>query len=338
VERIEALSEIEARLYEARRLVALLEEGAALRQLVRARTIAEQHADVPGSAAWLAEVELAIGITAAQAGLDSVSDAAFARAATLDGLRGLRAAEAAPSVVVRAQAIAQAVANRATGSFEISSDAPGTRVFFDDSVLGFAPLVVRAPVGTHLLRMEAPGRLSYGRVLEVQEGQRPSLRIRLAQDRVLSMVERVMADGAAARYDAALEALGPLETEGIAIAAIGWLEIGSRGFARALLTVCRREGCTPTQRLVLGEQRPALRVSGELRAAAAIKTDLPAHRVWLRARHGPPVSSRWYQHWAVWAFGAGLSAAALAALVALTGGEAEQQLEVVVDPNALLLP
>src|SRR5690606_23579003 len=90
--RLRALVEVEASLAEARAHAARLDEGAALAVLERARRLAEEHADVPRAARWLAEVELAIGLVATQANLRALADQAFRRAASLDPDRIVRAA------------------------------------------------------------------------------------------------------------------------------------------------------------------------------------------------------------------------------------------------------
>src|SRR5690606_37881308 len=78
------LTEIEALLVSARVSAARLEERRALRDLTRAEELARAHLALPGIAAWYAEVQLAIAVTAAQAGQDALADAALRRAASVD--------------------------------------------------------------------------------------------------------------------------------------------------------------------------------------------------------------------------------------------------------------
>ena len=81
--RLEPLGRIEALLIQARNEAAALAEDQALATLSTAARIGEQLGDVPGAAAWNAEIQLQMAVTAAQAGLDELAEAALRRAASL---------------------------------------------------------------------------------------------------------------------------------------------------------------------------------------------------------------------------------------------------------------
>ncbi|HEY8430598.1 MAG TPA: hypothetical protein VIL20_19595, partial [Sandaracinaceae bacterium] len=145
------LSEIEALLVSARASAARLEERRALRELAQAEALARANLALPGISAWYAEVQLAIAVTAAQAGEAALADAALRRAASVDPSRLVAAAEARPDVVERSRAIVQAAVTGPRGRFEVRASAPGARVFVDDRPLGPLPRVVEVPVGPHVL-------------------------------------------------------------------------------------------------------------------------------------------------------------------------------------------
>ncbi len=328
--RVEAFRTVEALLVEARQAAATLREGEALALLVRAERIARDHADVPGAAAWLAEVETAVGITAAQAGIPTLVEAALSRAATLDPSRGVRAAEAPPAIVARAEAIARAVATRPTGTFEVRADADGARVFLDDEDLGTAPRPVRAPVGLHVLRVEAPGRLPWGRAVRVFEGRRPPVEVRLAPDPLLAAARRLRHAAGAADPEAVAAALGVLA--GLDAAWI--VQVGDGAQDRALLTPCDGSGCAEPRRLevdevpiVVGDHAPS--PAGRVRAA------LVAGRSWLLEPAPevppPPPPAPWWQRWYTWAGAAVLAGAAVGAAVWLTRPDPAQEHVYVVD-------
>lgn len=293
-ERVEALAAVEALLVEARREAAALREGAALSRLAQAERIAEAHADLPGAARWIAEVETAIGIVAAQAGMDALAESALARAATLDPSRGIRAAEAPPDVVARAERIARAVATGPEGSFEVAASSPIARVWLDDVDLGAAPRVVRAPVGRHVLRIEAPGYLAFGRVIDVIEGERPAVPVRLAPDPIVRAARVLEEAVGGADYAAVPGAIAGLAAAGADVASVIVLEIGEGPRERALLVEC-------------AAQCDVSRVEREEDGVQLARADasLAGSRVWLRdplpGPIVPPPGPAWWERWYFWA-------------------------------------
>ncbi|MCA9609456.1 MAG: hypothetical protein KC619_27835, partial [Myxococcales bacterium] len=101
-ERLSVLSQIEQLLVGARHARSRFHERDARQLLARAEVLASRNLDVPGMAAWYAEVQLAIAITAAQVGERELSEAALRRAASVDATRTVQPAEAHPDVVARA--------------------------------------------------------------------------------------------------------------------------------------------------------------------------------------------------------------------------------------------
>ncbi len=333
--RVHALSEVQSLLVDARRQAAALHEGDALRTLARAATIAEDRADVPGSAAWLGEVQTELGIVAAQAGLEALSASALARAATMDPSRGVRAAEAAPDVVAQAAAIARAVATGPISSLTVTCEAPGAHVFLDDVDMGPVPARIHGPVGEHVLRVEAPGCLAWGSAVLLLEGERPSVSVALAPtvemvaDRQIEeAARRVMPTDvvtALARGDAPVDAV--------------WLVVPARGPAdRALLVACTRAGCAPPRHLEADDAGGRIGFGPPLEAPAFARA-LAAGRAWLEARAQtappPPPPTPLWQRWWVWAAAGVVAAAATGAAIVAAQPAPMQRPRFVVDANAV---
>ena len=327
--RVSAFIEVETLLVEARQAAAALREGRALALLARAERLAEDHADVPGSAAWIAEVQTAIGITAAQAGISELMEHALAKAATLDATRGVRAAEAPPAVVTRASAIARAVATRPTGSFEVRASVPGARVFLDDEEVGVAPRLVRAPVGRHVLRVEAPGHLPWGRAVNVLEGARPAVEVALAPDPLVTLAREIGAAGRALDAAIAAGAVGAVP----GVDAVWMIEIGPGPRNRALFVACTGAGCTEPRRLEIDEVPIVIpRARVELSRIAAL---VASARRWLREpepTRRPPPALAWWERWYVWAGAAVLLGGAVAGVVVLAQPDRGEARRVIVDP------
>jgi hypothetical protein len=309
-DRVDVFAEVESMLSAAQRELAALRDHRALAILASAARIADDHADVPGAAGWIAEVQTAIGIAAAQAGEVALMEVAFTRAALMDPSRGVRAAEAPSHVVERAAAIARDVATRPTGSFEVRAGAAivAPRVFLNDREVGPAPQLVRAPVGAHVLRVVAPGHRPWGRVVQVLEGRRAPVTVELSPDPLLVEARRL--ERAAGLDDAAAmtSAVGRLGLEGAWV-----LEIGGGERDRALLTICDSTGCARTRRLEVDEIPIVVPRSLASLAPASFGGPLSAHRAWLvdpAPTVLPPPLPRWWERWYVW----------VAAGVVLAGG------------------
>ncbi len=300
--RVLALGELSALLAEARRETAGLAEDEALRILARARTVAEAAADVPGAAAWLAEVETATGITAAQAGLLSLSRTAFSHAATLDAARRVKLAEASPDIVAVAEKIAADAATLPVGSFVVSSDVPGAEVWLDDVFVGVAPQTVSAAVGRHVLRVEARGYLAYGSVIDVLEGERPAVRVVLTADEVAALARafRERAD--------AMDAEGTVRAAAALVAAAGvsvTAQLVVQSGHRAAVATCDGTGC---HSFVRGDAESAsmtraaakLRVGGEDAGGGATTTKLAEARPWVDAVPEALRPVPWVKRWDMW--------------------------------------
>ena len=246
--RLALLIRLESSIGEARGAAADLDDERALALLVEARALAERAASIPGAARYLAEVEVTLGVVAAQAGLANLADEALRRAVMFDPERVLRAAEAAPALVARSVALSRAVAVAPQGTFRLEADAPAARAFLDDRPLGALPARVEAGVGRHLLRVEAPGRRPWGAVIDVLEGERNPISVALAPTaRERRRRQLAAADTPAAAHAALAEAEELL-----------WLEAQADG--RALAVRCDARGCAS----------PALLREGDALAPAPI--------------------------------------------------------------------
>jgi hypothetical protein len=329
-ERLRPLAHIEELLARARSEAATLAEDRALGTLAEAAREAEQLGDVQGAAQWNAEIQLSIGVTAAQAGMSALATEAFRRAATLDPQRALLSAEAPPRVVELYANVARQVAVSAPGEFEVQVSAPEARVYLDDVARGLAPVRVRAPIGRHLLRVEAPGHRPYGTFIDVLEGVRPPLRVRPAHGPALEAVAVLERAARAGEYSAVVAALVALERAGVTVPVLV-LESSERT-GRALLVRCEPAGCRAPVRISRGALPAAI-------AAAPLNvTQLANGRRWLvheQAWTAPQVPAPWWQRWYVWG---GLAAAAgiAAAVVAWSVSQPpERRLRIVLEPQEL---
>lgn len=310
--RLEVVSLIETLLLRARHSTARLLEREALESLLHAEALAERHLDIPGMAAWYAEVQLGIAITSAQAGQDGVSEAALRRAASVDPGRGVHAAEARPEVVARALSIAQAAATASVGRFEVRANAPEAVAFLDDVPVGALPHVIEAPVGTHVLRVDAPGHRSWAVVIDVLEGERPPMTVALAPSPRASAMRNV--ERAAHAGD--LEALEGLLAEHPEAPLIWLVRPAAGPRDRALLYACRASGCAGPRLLEGAPTALDPDLPRELGPAAALR--------WLAEPEDTVVPEpEWYDRWYVW-LAAGIVLAGAAAAAAGAGVADEQ--------------
>jgi hypothetical protein len=269
-----------------------------------AESLAEQHLDVPGMAAWYAEVQLAIAIVAAQSDAQGLSAAALLRAASVDPRREVRAAEARPEVVELGREAARAAATRPRGRFEVRADAPGAVVSIDDRGMGRLPRRVEVPVGPHVLRVDAPGRRSWARVITVFEGDRPTVDVVLAPTPLLSAALRLEGAATAGRVDEVAMQIGALVAEDAEPPTLWLLYAGSDEHDRAVVVGCDRGGCGGPQRL-RGDEPVRLELDGTV-------TGLSGALSWLRSDAPdvpPPTDPPWFERWELWV-GVGLALAA----------------------------
>lgn len=327
-ERVRVFAEVADRLAQAQEAAARLEWARALRTLAVGLRLVEAHADVSGAALWLAELETRVGIVAAQARRLTLSEDAFARAATLDPSRGVRAGEAAPEVVERATTIFRSVATRPTGSFEVRANAPNARLFVDDQEVGRTPGVVRVPVGRHVLRIEAAGFKPYGRVLDVLEGRRPPLNVTLAPDEYVVALDRIRRSTVTLDGDAIGAAL-----EELSLSELWVLEVGRGEQSRALFSICGQSGCVSPERLEAGDR---LRTDGA--PHADVRSAVRSGRRWLdeeeRIIPEPPPPPIWERWWFWTLVGSAVVASGIAIGVAARP-EPDEQRRFVVDPGDL---
>jgi len=283
---------------------------------------------MPGAAAWNAEIQLRLAVIAAQAGQDGLAESAFRRAATLDPARRLLDAEAAPEIVARATRVQRESALGARGEVEVRVPADGARVFLDDVAQGSAPARLRAPVGRHLLRVEAPGRVTYGAFIDVLEGARPAIVVEPAPAPELERVRALAQAAQRGQYAGVSDALA----RDAALGEVLVLETAS-GSPRALLVVCAADGC-----------RRALRIASPAVPGSPPDTRLDAgelarDRAWLAP--APPVTrdqaTPWWRRWYILAPLAAVAAGATATALALSSGESSppQRLRIVVDRGAV---
>lgn len=338
--RLQTLGELDALLSRAQAEAAALDERAALSSLALASRVGAQLLDLPGIAAWQAEIEMRTGLVAAQAGRPRLADAALRRAASLDLERRLMAAEATPQVVELANAIWQQTRSAAEGRIRLSVDVPDAQVFLDDVPVGSAPLTLSARVGRHILRVEAPGCLAYGTFLELMEGERPAVHIVLPPDPAMESARSMQAAAAAGRIADIVPALARLTratvaapgTTGTAERRILLVQVGRRD-DRALIARCTGSGCEPV--VALQGRRPAATTAaapGGLRLASA------ATAAWLDESsppEPPPAASDRWPGWVVWggAVVATAAAATLTALVSQAQEEPSRELTLVIDPG-----
>jgi hypothetical protein len=326
------LRQVEELLGTARTRARDLDEDGALRSLAQAQRLAWDALAVPGAAAFCAEVELQLAVTAAQAGRWDLAADSLARAARLDGPRRLLAAEASPEVVALADRVFRDAAAGSEGEIPISTDAERARIFIDDVDRGVAPQRVRMRVGTHALRIEAEGRLPYYSRIEVAQGVRPAQRFFLAPDPRALAKTRVTAALAAdsATLTAATSALLTAAPELIAIV---WVESDSRS-TRKLIQRCGIAGCDEPVRVEHArlEQRPTMRLTPETLRAA---------RTWLHRDARVALASErasetaWWRRWYVWTVATAIVVGASAAVAVASEPAPTRSLRVIVDSGDL---
>jgi hypothetical protein len=327
------LRQVEALLAQARRSAAELDEGAALRSLAQAQRLAWDALSVPGAAAFCAEVELQLAVTAAQAGRWELAADSLARAARLDRPRRLLAAEASPEVVALADRVFRDAAAGAEGELPIRVDAPRARIFVDDIDRGLAPQRVRVRAGTHALRIEAPGRLPYHARIEVTQGVRPEQQFVLAPD-PRALAKTVVRDALGADATTIAYATSALLSAAPEIGAVVWIERDPR-FTRELVHACDASGCRAPVRLEHGQPTddPAgVRLTPETLREA---------RDWMRGEsvlgigRAKASDTPWWSRWYVWTALAALVIGGGAAAAAALEPEPTRTLRVVVDSGDL---
>jgi hypothetical protein len=245
-----ALVRVEAALAAAREAMRDFDEARALTLLAAARTDATRGLPLAGSAAWAAEVEIAIGRIAAQGGQLDLARASFTRGFGLVPTRELGAAEAAPDVVALADAVMREVRAEPAAHFDldvIGSD--GAVVFLDDQPVGRAPRRVETRAGAHVLRVEAEGSEPYAAWIDVLPGSRPPLSVTLSPTVLVGALRAAHAAFAAGEIDAIPAQVRTIDAALGAPVVIWLVEAGSGPMDRALATPCDRTHCHAASRL-----------------------------------------------------------------------------------------
>ena len=122
---------------------------------------------------------------------------------------------------------------------------------------------MRAPVGRHVLRVEAPGRVTYGAFIDVLEGERPAIVVEPAPVPELERVRALALAAQRGQLARVSEALAQATPPGEVLV----LEI-AHGSPRALLVACAADGCRRALRIT-SAQLPERLPDATLDAAAA---------------------------------------------------------------------
>lgn len=249
--RVDRLAHVEGLIRQAHEARERLDLRAALGLLREAEREALGLLDVPSANAWYAEVQVALAVTAAEIDEPLLAEAALYRATSVDSTRALRAAEAPPALIARAQSIARAMAMGPEGRFEFRSRTEGASVWMDGRPLGAAPVQVRAGVGAHILRVEAPGHRTWARLVDVFEGARAPIEVTLSPEPELAAARSLLDACREPELDRVTNALAVLERREHAPTMVWLVEVSDGPIDRALLSACRSSGCSRPSRLSL---------------------------------------------------------------------------------------
>jgi hypothetical protein len=165
------LAAVEADLDAARSARARLDEHGAFAALARAENELDAALKATAAHAWLAEIAVQRGLTAAQAGLEGLAESAFERAASLDSERVVGLAEAPPRTVALARAARERVLARPLLPWGVSITPPDAALRIDGQVSpSNSPPALRG--GPHLVVLAAPGHGSQAALVELADGPR----------------------------------------------------------------------------------------------------------------------------------------------------------------------
>lgn len=316
---LELLDETERALLEARELGAALREAAALRVLETAETRLLGALELPGVHAYLAEVNVQLGLCAAQLGAEGLAETALARAFSLDRTRRVEAAETPPATLALAQRIARSQAARPAGEMPLSVTPAAAQIWLDGVAQGAGVVLLRAPPGVHLLVVRAAGYAPYATLLRLESGRRP------AQALVLSPLPAAQARSALLAARGGIEqARAPATALARARGADVYLFEAARGpLPRALVHRCTAAGCSLLEGVEAeGGAQPRFSAVGSahawLEAAPGARSQLDTVPVWRR--------------WPVWTGAAVIIVSGVTAALLLTrdrSSEQQRQLEIV---------
>lgn len=339
--RVARLARVERLIREAHEARTSLRPREALARLYDAEAEARAALDVPGASAWYAEVQVALAVMAAEIGQLGLAEAALERAATIDPTRALRAAEAPPDLVARAEAIARRVATGPRGRFELRVLPPSieAEVWLDGRRIGEAPARVEASVGAHVLRVSAPGHRTWARLVDVLEGARPPVEVALAPEPGLDAARALRAAADAGALDAVVGALGALARADRAPSAVWLVEASEGAIDRALVVACRASGCAAPVRVDAGRAESALPEDPSEPGEPLALASLARARDWLEepipiAPPPPPPTPWWEEPWPWIAAGVVVLGAAAVGIGVAWPAPVEQQ-RVVVDTSGV---
>jgi hypothetical protein len=165
------LAVVESELDAARTARARLDEHAAFSALARAEDALGEAFTATAAHAWLAEIAVQRGLTAAQAGLTGLADSAFERAASLDAERVVGLAEAPPRTVALARAARERVLARPLLPWGVSITPPAAGLRVDGQILpSNGPPALRG--GPHLVVLSAQGHEPQAALVDLADGPR----------------------------------------------------------------------------------------------------------------------------------------------------------------------
>jgi hypothetical protein len=251
--RLIELEEIEAALGVARRAQVALEEAEALRALSAASRRARDLLDVPGAAAWLAEVEVVTAIVAAQRGDQALAEASLRRALALAPDRALQEGEAPPELVARSIALMREEVRRARIEVRVlgtaASEHAAAQVFVDDRPIGALPRELELPAGLHVLRVEARGHRPYARLVDLAPGSRAPMIVDLAPSaptRDAQALDRAVLEGSPEDVAAAL---AQVVADGGVARGVWLVHVGTGALDRSVIVRCGPGACDAPRRV-----------------------------------------------------------------------------------------
>ncbi|MFT3926227.1 MAG: PEGA domain-containing protein [Myxococcales bacterium] len=328
---LRVLEQVESLLREGRELSARFDERLALRRYAEAEQLLRSSLEIPQVHAWLAEVNLQLGLCAAQLGELGLAETALGRAASLDPQRTVQAAEAPPSLVHLAHAIEQRRARAPASQVLIETEPAGATLWLDGRRVGQAPHEMSLSSGMHVLRVAAPGRRTYAALLELGPGRRSPVRVELDEEPAEQARRELLAQlGRPSQVAVHAHALSALIERPL------WIfEAGTGPLARGLVRRCDPE-CTLVA--TLGEG-PALALTPVPSSAEEL--------AWLSAEPRPSaheapanVERPWWKRWPAWTVGAlvVVGAGVTAAVLAARDPKVVDERQLVLDPGSLPPP
>ncbi len=226
--------EVERLLYEARELSARFDEVSAMERLLWAERLLLEQLELPHVHAFLAEVDLALGLVAARLSLTGLAETKLSRALSLDPARRLRAGEAPPQLEAFARALEKQREQTPVSQVSVEVEPSQAAIWLDARRVGTS---LETRKGSHVLQVTAPGYRPYAALVDFSAGRRPALRVSLSptpveQARLALQTALEAADAVRARQKGAEFARHSARTL--------WLfEVGKGGSERMLVYRCQ---------------------------------------------------------------------------------------------------